>query len=294
MAVSRANGSVPVALGGAGRTLDIRDAWEFGYSLDATNVDPLTGAVVRYGAGQSPIVSTTWFKTGSAGNAPDRGFRHLNGVMCAAARSTAATTTPWDRYSELCLRFPIVRPTLPLPDPMAVYEVEITMGIENPAVPITQDCGLFFIMSAVTGFPAIMRGGNLAGNDYAGFGCYFNGQNGELRYGCKTGSAHPAALAEEVTLGVFGVGVLIPVKFRFQAATPNSDAQFAIFINGIQVLSRDWGAGTLLPTPATVVNATVLGYLRPVIRAAQESAANAHLYWRNFRIGAAPSVDLLG
>lgn len=50
------------------------------------------------------------------------------------------------------------------------------------------------------------------------------------------------------------------IEFRFQAAQKGTDATVNVIVDGVDTLSRNWGAGTLLPTAASTGLASIFGF----------------------------------
>lgn len=296
-AAARGGGGPPNALGGAGAVLEVRHTHEFGGTLQVgVNTGWTDGGIARYGATVATIPGANPWANGSGGATPNRGNTHIFGAGWKRARSTVATAVPIDWYCGAC-PFPVTtKPTVDLKDSLQVWEVGGVMCLDGvPAVAIDRDCGLIFILSGNTAFANSLRAGVAAGNDYPGFGVVFNGTNGELLWIVKkSGVFGGAPLTESVSLGIFGFRP-IPIRIRIHSATKTAEAKVEVFIDNLLVLTRLWGAGTVLPVPAdTATVQATLGYYRPMFRAAQSSATNSALCWRQEYVRAAASAFLLG
>ena len=294
---ARGGGGGAAALGGAGAVLECRHTADLGGTLQVgVNTGWTDGGFARYGAAHVTIPGANPWANGSGGVTPNRGYVHLNGANFKRARNTAVGNTPIDWYSGVC-PFPVTtRPAVDLDETIQVWEVGATMMLDGvPAVAITRDCGLVFILSGNTAYANCLRAGVAAGNDYAGFGVVFNGTNGELLWiDKKSGAFGGAPLTEQVSLGVYGAFRPIPVRVRIHSATKTAEAKVEVFVDGVLVLTRLWGAGTVLPVPADTAGVQLTnGYYRPMFRAAQESAANSALCWRQEYVRAAKSTALL-
>jgi len=285
-----------VALGGAGSSLDVFDVLAIGGNLSpGNNTGWSSGGMMRYGGDIATIAGLNAFDNGSGGATPNRGYQPFVGMMWRRARNTAAGNTPIDWYCGVRPNFPFDAVPVDLPSPTKVWEVGVTMTLDaTPAVAITRDCGLVFVLSNNTAYGNCLRAGVAVSNDFAGFGVVFNGTNGELLWIVKkSGAAGGAPLTESVSLGVYGALRPIPVRVRFHAATVGQAAYLEVFVDNVRVLRRDWGPGTILPVVADATFQAVLGYFSVMMRAAQESTANAALLFRDFRVRAAYSAALL-
>lgn len=294
-AAARGGGGGPVALGGAGASIEVRHNAALGATqAPGNNTGWTDGGVTRYGGDVATLPGVNPWASGSAGATPNRGYIHLRGAAWKRARNTVATAVPIDWVSGICPMPILERPTVNLGEDLAVWEVAATLMLDStPLAAIDRDCGLVFILSSNTTFANSLRAGVAAGNDFAGFGVVFNGTNGELLWIVKkSGASGGAVLNESVSLGVFGALRPIPVKVRIHSATLGSEAKVEVFIDGALVLTRLWGAGTVLPVPADATFQAVLGYYRPMLRAAQSSASAAALLWREEVVRAARTAAL--
>lgn len=287
-------GSGQPLLGGAGAVLDITDLDAYGASfVPGTNTGWNDGAVVRYMGSPVTLAGVNGFGAGSGGATPNRGRVHQLGVALKRARNTAVGNTPIDWYIGAAPQPVLTKPVVALGG-IKVWEVSVDMATETPATAIDRDCGLVFILSNNTAYASYLRAGVAAGNDYAGFGVVFDGLNGDLRWIVKkSGASGGAALNENVLVGTPGNNRLVPVKVRIFSATPTSEAKLTVDVDGVKVIERFWGSGTVLPIPADATFAAVLGYYRPMMRAAQASTSNSGLLWKDLRFRAATDVALL-
>lgn len=290
----RRGGSGQPNLGGAGAVLEATDIDSLGATfVPGTNTGWNDGGVMRYGVANVTIPSGNAFASGSAGATPNRGRVHQIGCALKRARSTVATAVPIDWYAGICPQPVLTRPTFPLGG-IKVWEVSVDMATETPSTAIDRDCGLVFVLSSNTTFANSLRAGVAVGNDFAGFGVVFDGLNGDLRWIVKkNGASGGAALNENLLVGTPGNNRLVPVKIRIFSATPSSEAKLDVYVDGIRVLQRFWGTGTVLPIPADATFQAVLGYFRPMMRAAQASTTNSGLLFKDFRVRAAHDEVLL-
>lgn len=290
----RFGGSGQPNLGGAGAVFEATDIDSLGATfVPGTNTGWNDGGVMRYGGDMVTIPSGNVFASGSAGATPNRGRVHQLGVALKRARSTVATNTPIDWYAGVCPQPVLSRPVAPLGG-IKVWEVSVDMATEVPSTAIDRDCGLVFVLSSNTTFANSLRAGVAAGNDFAGFGVVWDGLNGDLRWIVKkSGASGGAALNENVLISTPGNNRLTPVKVRIHSATPSSEAKLEVYVDGKVVITRFWGTGTVLPIPADATFQAVLGYYRPMMRAAQASTTNSGLLFKDFRVRAAHSAALL-
>lgn len=284
------------ALGGAGASIDVMDVMHLGGNLQPGTGGWSAGGMVRYGPAVTTISGLNAFDNGSGGSTPQRGFAAALGTYWRRGRNTAAGNVPIDWYCGVRPSPLVTIPPANIPSVAKVWEVSVVLALDAvPAVPITRDCGLVFIMSANTGYPNVLRAGVAAGNDYAGFGVVFNGTNGELLWICKkNGAGGGAALNDSASLGVVGINRPVTVRVRMFSAEPGAEARLEVALDGVTVLTRQWGAGTVLPVAADATFQAVLGYYSPMIRCGQEFNANVGLLFRDFRVRAAGSASLLG
>lgn len=284
------------SLGGAGNVLHYFDYFSLGVQLQPNvNSGWPDGALERYGVQSSLPGGGQAFQAGSGGSTPNRGYAVALGCTWRRGRNTAAGTTPIDYCSNACPSPVVTKPAVQLADPFQVWEVGVQIALDAvPAVAITRDCGLVFIMSATTGYANVLRAGVAPGNDSVGFGVVFNDVTGELLWIVKkNGASGGAPLTESVSLGVKGINRIVPLKVRFFSATPASEAYLEVYVDGVLAITRTWGAGSVLPVAADAITSAQLGYYRPMIRMGQEFNANVGLLFRNFYVKAAASAALL-
>ncbi len=280
--------------GGAAVTLQVLDNFDLGMNFAPGNNPGWTdGGFARYGGDVVTLTGLNAWASGSAGATPNRGYAVQRGQMWRRARNTVASAVPIDWYCGISIHPTVDIPPVNIPSPMSCYEVSGVMMLDAlPAVAIDRDCGLVFIMSANTTFANTMRAGVAAGNDFAGFGIVFNGTNGELLWIVKkNGAGGGAPLTEQVSLGIYGANRPIPFRVRFQSARVGLEAKVEVFIDEVgPVISRNWGAGTVLPVAADATFQPVLGYFRAMMRAGQPSTANSALLFNNMALRAASNV----
>lgn len=285
----------PVSLGGAGAMLEVRHTQ---HAL-GTNVQPgsggfTDGGFVRYAGALVSIPGMNGWGAGSGGQTPQRGYVVANNAGCKFARNTAAGNTPYDWYCGVCAVPVLEPPVVNLNSSLSVFEVGVQMRLSAvPAAPITRDCGLVMMMASATSFANCMRAGVAAGNDYAGFGVVFNNLGDLIWIAKKNGAGGGSALSEQVTLVTGTSQRLTPVRIRVHSASLGVEAKVEVFVDNVPVLSRNWGAGTVLPVAADATFSAQMGYFRPLLRAAQEVAANVSLQWRDEYLRAAATASLL-
>lgn len=284
------------ALGGAGCTLQAID-WLAAGGILQSGVNPswVGGGLLRYGSLSTIPGGTALFDNGSGGATPNRGFVNANGIPFRRARNTVATNVPIDWVCNVDVTIPVVQPAANYNNPLGAWEVSTLMCLDAiPAAGITRDCGLVFMMTSTTSYANYMRAGVSAGNDYAGFGVVYNGTSGELLWICKkNGAGGGAPLTESVSLGVYGATTPTHVAVRFYGARVGVEARLEVYINSVLVLTRSWGTGTVLPVAADATFQAVMGFYKPMMRAAQASTDNAALLFTNFMVKAAPNAALL-
>ena len=295
MTIRATFGGAPVSLGGAGAMLEVRHTQ---HAL-GTNVQPgsggfTDGGFVRYAGALVSIPGLNGWGAGSGGQTPQRGYVVSNNAGCKFARNTAAGNTPYDWYCGVCA-VPVLEPTaVDLKSSLSVFEVGAQIKLSGvPASAIGRDCGLVMMMASATSFANCMRAGVAAGNDYAGFGVVFNNLGDLIFIAKKSGAGGGAALSEQVTVATGTSQRLTPVKFRVHSATLGQEAKLELYVDGVVVLTRNWGAGTVLPVAADATFSAQMGYFRPLLRAAQEVATGVSLQWRDEYLRAAASAALL-
>lgn len=295
-AASRGGSPAYRPLGGAGAVVEVRHAQ---HALN-TNVAPGTGGwtdggMVRYGGAVATLPGVNPWANGSTGATPTRGYIVANGCGWKRARNTAAGNVPIDWYCGVMAAPIVAKPVNPLDSAFGVWEVGCHMMLSaTPAVAITRDCGLVFIMSINTSFANCLSAGVAAGNDFAGFGVVYRGIGGDLCWILKkSGSAGGTALDEVVTLVPGANTTPQAVKVRITSATPGAEAKVEVYVNKVLRLTRTWGAGSLLPVAADATFSPAIGAFRPMLRAAQETTANSELYWREEYLKAAANAALL-
>jgi hypothetical protein len=110
----------------------------------------------------------------------------------------------------------------------------------------------------------------------------------------KSGAGGGAPLTESVRLGTYGALRPVGVRVQIHSATQGAEAKVVVLLDGIPVLTRNWGTGTVLPVAADATFSAQMGAFRPLWRAAQETATNVRLLWRDEYFKAAASASLLG
>lgn len=295
-AASRGGSPAFSPLGGAGAVLEVRPTQGTLWS----NVVPGTGGwtdggFMRYGGNFATLPGVNPWAAGSGGSTPLRGYSTYVGAPYQVARNNGAGNVPIDWYCGVMLGPMVTRPPVLLNNAFQVYEVGVQMILNaTPAAPITRDCGLVFIMASTTAYANVLRAGVAAGNDWAGFGIVFNDTTGELLWIVKkNGAGGGAPLTESVSLGAVGALRPVAVKVRVHSATPAQEAKVEVFIDGVLLLTRFWGAGTVLPVAADATFSAQMGTFRVMMRAGQEVAANVFLGWRELYLKAAASAALL-
>jgi hypothetical protein len=291
-------------LGGAGAVLDVRHAAILGGNLGiGVNTGWSQATLVRYGGDAVTLGGVNGFDNGSAGLTPNRGYGHSSGMNWKRARETGgATNIPIDWYSGFCPAPTLTRPPAPIPSAFSVWEVGCIMALENlPTGAITRDCGLVFLMNLNTTFPSALRQTPAAGSNFSGFGVVYDGTDGRLAWICRK---DPAALPNE-TVQLTGPGTAFPtivgaarpvtVRVRFHSATVGAEARLEVFLDGILMLTRNWGPATTLPVPADMAAIQQQqGYYRPMWRTALPSANICPFLFRDEYVRAASTVALLG
>lgn len=291
------SGGQALSLGGAGAIMEVRHQHDLGGTLQPGNNTGWTdGGIVRYAGDVATIPGVSPWGNGSGGGTPNRGYIHTLGMGWKRARNTAATNTPIDWYSGACAYPILAKPPVDLLEDFQVWEFGATIMLDAlPTGTIDRDMGMVCILSSNTSFASYLRAGVAAGNDFAGFGVVWNGANGELLWIVKkSGASGGAALTESVSLGIYGALRPVPVRIRFYSATRTTEARVEVWLDGAPRLTRSWGVGSVLPTPADATFQATLGYYRCMLRAAQTSANLSALLWRQEYMRAARSAELLG
>lgn len=283
-------------LGGAGAVLEVRHTQHaLGTNVTPGNGGFTDGGFSRYGGTLVSLPGLNGFGVGSAGQTPTRGYEVNLGAGWKHARNTAAGNTPYDWYCGLMATPVVQRPPAPLDSAFSVWEVGSHIMLSGvPAAPITRDCGLVFIMSANTSFANCLRAGAAAGNDWAGFGVVWDGLGDLLWIVKKSGAGGGAPLTESVRLGTFAPPRPVALRVRIHSATPATEARVEVYIDNVLTLTRFWGTGSVLPVAADATFSAQMGAFRPLWRAAQETATNVRLLWRDEYFKAAASAALLG
>lgn len=282
-------------LGGAGAVLEVRSTQEALLS----NVTPgfggwSDGGFIRYGGDNATLPGVNAWARGSLGQTPQIGYTPGLGACWMRARNTAAGNVPNDWYCGVMAAPIVVRPPVQLPQAFNVYEVGCMLALsQTPAVPITRDCGLVFMMTATTAYANVMRAGVAAGNDWAGFGVVFDGLGDLLWIAKKNGAGGGAPLTESVLLASPGAQRIVPLKVRMHSADPGQEARVEVYVDGILQLVRRWGPGTVLPVAADATFSAQMGSFRAMVRAGQEVAALSELWFRGMYLKAAASAALL-
>lgn len=295
-AASRGGSPGISSLGGVGAVLEVRHPQ---HAL-GTNVTPgsggfSSGGFARYGGQLATLPGLNGYDIGSGGQTPTRGYENTLNIPWKHARNTAAGNTPFDWYCGI-MPMPILsRPPAELASGFNVWEVSSHIMLSGtPAAPITRDCGVVLVLSANTSFANCLRAGVAAGNDYAGFGVVWDGLGDLLWIVKKSGASGGAALSEQVTLGTYGGLRPVAVKIRVYSATVGVEAKVEVYLDGVKVLTRFWGTGSVLPTVADATFSASFGNFRPLWRAAQEVATNVRFLWRDECVRAASAAYLLG
>ncbi len=289
-------GGAPASLGGAGATVEVRHAQ---HAL-GTNIFPGTGGwtdggAVRYAGQIATLPGVNGWANGSGGATPSRGYGVANGIGWKQARNTAAGNVPIDWYCGVMFSPLVEKPPILLPaSPFAVWEFGALMKLSAvPAANITRDCGMVLMMAPQTAYANCLRAGVAAGNDYAGFGVVFDGLGNLLWIAKKSGASGGAALSESVQLATGTSQRINAVKIRVYDATVGTEARVEVYLDGVLVLTRNWGAGTVLPVAANATFSPSMGTFRPMMRAAQETTTNVLLQWRDEYVKAASTAALL-
>jgi len=240
-------------LGGAARALE----WACLPSLVQGGQDLPAGgwmrdAVARYGvqSGSSAML-TTMFENGGAGGGAGNGgkgwiYHKGHRTLSMGIRQTAgAASAPNDQYCKGHPTILIERPVGSWVFPLQAWDIIVVMARRTvPAAAITEDLGIVVEAdTAIAGYPGDFRAN--IGNNQAGFVVSYDGAAGELRWYSRKVFAG-AALTESLPLGVNPGTDFVKVVLRLTGATPSSDASVRVIINDAVVLTRNWGAGTVL------------------------------------------------
>lgn len=291
-------------LGGAGAVLEVRHGAAIGGNLGiGANTGWAQATLARYGASFFTIGGVNGFDNGSAGLTPNRGYQHVAGLNWKRSRETGgATNIPIDWYCGICPAPILTRPPAPLPSAFSAWEVGCHLALEVlPTGAITRDLGLVFLMNLNTTYPAALRQAPAGGSNFSGFGVVYDGTDGRLAWICRK---DPAAGINE-TVQLTGPGTAYPtivgaqrpvaVRVRFHSATVSSEARLEVYLDGVLVLTRNWGPGTTLPVPADMAAIQQQqGYYRPIWRNAAPSANICPLLFRDEYVRAAANAALLG
>ncbi len=296
-AASRGGSPAYSPLGGAGAVLEIRHTQ---HAL-GTNIFPGTGGwtdggFVRYGGSPVALPGVNGWANGSGGATPTRGYIVAGGAGWKRARNAAAGNVPIDWYCGVTANPIVEKPAATIPSAFNVWEVGALMRLSaTPAAAITRDCGLVLIMAVQTTYANCLSAGAAAGNDYAGFGVVYRNITGDLCWIVKKSGAGGGAPLDEVVTLVSGANTTPQhVKVRITSAQPGQEARVDVYVNQVLKLTRQWGAGTLLPVAADATFSPSMGAYRPMLRAAQETAVTSELYWRDEYVKAAGNAALLG
>ncbi|MEW5917301.1 MAG: hypothetical protein AB1762_12890 [Gemmatimonadota bacterium] len=279
--------SPPANLGGAARTIEWIH-WPAMHRLngDQTNGGFLREVICRTGKDGQGGLMTNGFDNGSAGFAGNggKGFAYYRGLRASHLGISGALagggTTPNDQFCNGQPAILTERPAAQFTMPLAAWDIVFIMARKTaPVAAITRDLGALVLTDTqTTGFPSGFRAN--AGDIQAGFAVFFDGISGELRWMCRNVLAG-AALTENVALG-FNPGTdYFKLVFRLVGATPSTDASVRVIVNDSVLLTRNWGAGTVLPSRATIP--TWGGAFRSWIRNADTGDAGncalAIAYW---------------
>lgn len=258
---------------------------------------PSRSTLARYGT-EAPNVTAggggPQWENGASGSVGNRGKGAVYFQGCRASfigvAGNGAAPAPNDFYSRVRVTALTVKPVQQLVYPFAVWRLRVLMGVSSPAIgAITQDCGVLFLAnSGITAYAGsfITNGAN----NQPGFGVFFSGAGNTLKWCSRAAAA--GALTEQITLAATAPNQHEMVEVYIVSATPTTEAYVQVALNGSLVLTRPWGAGTVLPSRATF--GTWGGTLTPFLRNNDSTLqGNVDLNVLHAELSAASSLALL-
>ena len=246
---------------GAGRTLDA-----YLQMTDGTTVSTAARSVQAVGR-PSTLASGSFFSNlGAAGTRVFSRSRLANNYVPATGDGTIIAAGIDHR---------LTRPTnSPISEEAGAIRVVVTMKVTGvPAVfpsasGPASDWGICFYGNTNLAGMANMQS-SAPVNSNAGFSFACNAAGNPV-YVTRQTTFSVGAPDEIFVLSAADMTKWCYFDIRFIGATPTSDATLECVLNGQSVLQRNWGAGTLLPTAASI-GANFLGAFRPIIGTASGS-----------------------
>lgn len=196
-------------------------------------------------------------------------------ILVGRLRATAGTPVCEKQAELFHVRFPMaatgaasVREPGRFPEHQRVFRWSFLWAMDSDGAPL-RGTG-FAVMpanAAVPTYPSAVGAGG-------GFGVEGDGVSGMRFFSVPIAGGAFQDLTPLVWPGPLADFVLVDIEI--QSATPSNPARLRIALNGLVVIDRNWGPGTLLPTPASWAPFT-LSEWRLGIRA-QTSGTFTHTY----------------